>query len=608
MAVALSGNIDYNGSQPNFSRDIFNTIEEMRTVSKQRMPKMFVASCLETGKLYLYNKSNEEDPTLGLWREATLDDYEKLSNKPSIPTKISELEDDSNFAKTDDVYTKEEVDEKLANVDLTEYAKSADVYTKEEVDTSLADYAKSADVYTKTEINEKLASSDVDLTEYAKSADVYTKTEIDKKLANADVNIDLTDYAKAADVYTKEETDGLFAEAETTYTKEEANTIFAKLADVYTKAEVDERATLTLTNPTTIEVGNIAVGTTFNKATLQEVMTLMLYGATKTPAPKVSGSSTVNYASNSISIPLETSAYFTTRLADSSLITTNAGTIKSVSLSGNKLVVAFEALTTCTISIGAGALENTSTNEKIYTGSTTNNKTTVSTTVQTYTLPTPTISAVYTNSSRQIAISISASYNGNYATLSTLSSSAISGVDGTLTGSGNSYIFTLADSVIDGDYTLQIADGAVKLTAKSSYYTNSETQSAEYSLPFTVATVDKDQYEWSVPFTMVNTDGSEYSVEKIDEDVAASSEDDVYNDFDNAKYELYFLGTEVHPCEVLVPAADTVQKIGTIPEGNSNMIKANAYWDLRLGAPRQIVLYNFVLTIGNYNFVLKKLK
>ena len=69
MAIALSGNIDYNGVQPNFVRDLYTDIATMKAVTRTKMPKMFIASCIETGKVYLYDKNNTEDPTLGLWRE-----------------------------------------------------------------------------------------------------------------------------------------------------------------------------------------------------------------------------------------------------------------------------------------------------------------------------------------------------------------------------------------------------------------------------------------------------------------------------------------------------------------------------------------------------------
>lgn len=83
MAIALSGNIDYNGAQPNFVRDLYTDIATMKAVTRTKMPKMFIASCIETGKVYLYDKNNTEDPTLGYWRElpATVSVSEESGNK-----------------------------------------------------------------------------------------------------------------------------------------------------------------------------------------------------------------------------------------------------------------------------------------------------------------------------------------------------------------------------------------------------------------------------------------------------------------------------------------------------------------------------------------------
>ena len=67
--MLVNESFENNTMQPNFTRDIFKTIAEMKAVPKKKMPKMFISACLETGKIYVYNKSGEVDETLGLWRE-----------------------------------------------------------------------------------------------------------------------------------------------------------------------------------------------------------------------------------------------------------------------------------------------------------------------------------------------------------------------------------------------------------------------------------------------------------------------------------------------------------------------------------------------------------
>lgn len=54
---------------PDFTRSMFNTVAEMKAVPKKTMPYVYIATCKETGKAYIYNKSADIDETLGLWRE-----------------------------------------------------------------------------------------------------------------------------------------------------------------------------------------------------------------------------------------------------------------------------------------------------------------------------------------------------------------------------------------------------------------------------------------------------------------------------------------------------------------------------------------------------------
>ena len=67
--MLINETLENNTMQPNFTRDIFKTIAEMKAVPKKKMPQMLISACLETGKIYVYNKSGEVDETLGLWRE-----------------------------------------------------------------------------------------------------------------------------------------------------------------------------------------------------------------------------------------------------------------------------------------------------------------------------------------------------------------------------------------------------------------------------------------------------------------------------------------------------------------------------------------------------------
>lgn len=69
MALSFLDNVDYRGKKPNFTRDLFETLSDMKSFSELYLPDMFIACCKETGKLYLFNRENDFDTILGRWRE-----------------------------------------------------------------------------------------------------------------------------------------------------------------------------------------------------------------------------------------------------------------------------------------------------------------------------------------------------------------------------------------------------------------------------------------------------------------------------------------------------------------------------------------------------------
>ena len=71
--MKITENFEYIGTQQNFERDSYATLAEMKAAVDKRMPDIFTATCKETGKFYIYNKNNEVDETLGKWRELSLD-------------------------------------------------------------------------------------------------------------------------------------------------------------------------------------------------------------------------------------------------------------------------------------------------------------------------------------------------------------------------------------------------------------------------------------------------------------------------------------------------------------------------------------------------------
>ena len=126
--------------------------------------------------------------------------YNDLTDKP---TNVSEFANDAGYLTSvpEEYITETELNAKgylTEHQDLSDYALKTDVPSVEglatetyvdnavaavDVSEQLKDYAKSADVYTKEQVDTAIASVDVSdqLVDYAKSADVYTKTEVDNK-------------------------------------------------------------------------------------------------------------------------------------------------------------------------------------------------------------------------------------------------------------------------------------------------------------------------------------------------------------------------------------------------------------------------------------------
>ena len=90
--MKITENFAYIGTQQNFERDSYATLAEMKAVADKRMPDIFTATCKETGKFYIYNKNNEVDETLGKWRELSIDG-DNYATKTYVDTEIAKKAD-----------------------------------------------------------------------------------------------------------------------------------------------------------------------------------------------------------------------------------------------------------------------------------------------------------------------------------------------------------------------------------------------------------------------------------------------------------------------------------------------------------------------------------
>jgi hypothetical protein len=68
MALVIGDNFSYQGPQPNFARDSFETLVAMRTFPETSLDEGHISFCLETGKRYQFSSSNTSDIATGKWR------------------------------------------------------------------------------------------------------------------------------------------------------------------------------------------------------------------------------------------------------------------------------------------------------------------------------------------------------------------------------------------------------------------------------------------------------------------------------------------------------------------------------------------------------------
>lgn len=88
MAINIAQNFDYNSEAPNFARDQFDSIQQMKETTF--IDKGHISFCKEDEKHYKFKglkdkdgNSNTPDPTLGYWEEFKTggDDVESIPNQ-----------------------------------------------------------------------------------------------------------------------------------------------------------------------------------------------------------------------------------------------------------------------------------------------------------------------------------------------------------------------------------------------------------------------------------------------------------------------------------------------------------------------------------------------
>ena len=100
MALTIGDNFSYQGQKPNFERDRFDTLAEMKAFAETSLDDGHLSYCAEDGKHYVFDSSNEEDETTGKWREFTsgISEIPEATDSEYGGIKIGYSESDRNYA------------------------------------------------------------------------------------------------------------------------------------------------------------------------------------------------------------------------------------------------------------------------------------------------------------------------------------------------------------------------------------------------------------------------------------------------------------------------------------------------------------------------------
>ena len=170
--MKITENFTYIGTSQNFERDSYATLAEMKAVVDKRMPDIFTATCKETGKLYIYNKTNEVDETLGKWRELSLDGGDYVT-KTYVDTELAK--------KADTDHTHTTVNGHTVESDVPVDAKFTDtIYDDTDIRTELTNKADATAIPSK--VSELTNDSNYQTAEQISST---VTTEIAKVVADA---------------------------------------------------------------------------------------------------------------------------------------------------------------------------------------------------------------------------------------------------------------------------------------------------------------------------------------------------------------------------------------------------------------------------------------
>lgn len=110
--IQVADNFNYRGKKPNFDRDSFDTLQDMKNYSENSLDDGHISYCKETNKHYKFNSNNQSDPTTGKCveqHEAVPADEEDITEQNGTLQLANKTYDKQSFSGLGRVYLRKNI-------------------------------------------------------------------------------------------------------------------------------------------------------------------------------------------------------------------------------------------------------------------------------------------------------------------------------------------------------------------------------------------------------------------------------------------------------------------------------------------------------------------
>lgn len=110
--IQVADNFNYRGKKPNFDRDSFDALQDMKNYSENSLDDGHISYCKETDKHYKFNSNNQSDPTTGKWveqHEAVPADEEDITEQNGTLQLANKTYDKQSFSGLSRVYLRKNI-------------------------------------------------------------------------------------------------------------------------------------------------------------------------------------------------------------------------------------------------------------------------------------------------------------------------------------------------------------------------------------------------------------------------------------------------------------------------------------------------------------------